>query len=47
MYQIIDFHLQVVLLQIAIPSRGDVAEYQNLQNQVFELVGRINGKFSN
>lgn len=21
-------------------------EYQNLQNQVFELVGRINGKFS-
>jgi trehalose-6-phosphate synthase len=35
-----------VLIQIAIPSRTDVVEYQRLQNQVFELIGRINGKFS-
>ena len=34
------------MIQIAIPSRTDVPEYQKLQNQVFELVGRINGKFS-
>lgn len=35
-----------MLIQIAIPSRTDVFEYQKLQNQVFELVGRINGKYS-
>ena len=37
--------LQVVLVQVAVPSRGDVEEYQNLRAVVNELVGRINGKF--
>lgn len=36
---------QVVLVQVAVPSRTDVEEYQNLISQVNELVGRINGKF--
>jgi trehalose 6-phosphate synthase len=34
-----------VLVQVAVPSRGDVEEYQNLRAVVNELVGRINGKF--
>lgn len=33
----------VVLIQIAVPSRLDVPEYQHLRSQVHEIVGRING----
>lgn len=40
-----DVHLQVVLVQLAVPSRQDVEEYQNLRSTVNELVGRINGRF--
>ena len=36
---------KVVLIQIAVPSREDVEEYQNLRAVVNELVGRINGRF--
>lgn len=36
---------RVVLIQIAIPTRGEVEEYQNLRALVNELIGRINGKF--
>ncbi|WVQ85139.1 alpha,alpha-trehalose-phosphate synthase [UDP-forming] [Cryptococcus sp. DSM 104549] len=36
---------KVVLVQLAIPSRQDVEEYQNLRACVNELVGRINGRF--
>ncbi|CAI9087885.1 OLC1v1022074C1 [Oldenlandia corymbosa var. corymbosa] len=36
---------QVVLLQIAVPTRTDVPEYQKLTCQVHEIVGRINGRF--
>jgi trehalose 6-phosphate synthase len=32
-------------VQLAIPSRQDVEEYQNLRACVNELVGRINGRF--
>lgn len=35
----------MVLVQVAVPSRGDVEEYQNLRTTVNELVGRINGQF--
>ncbi|KAK3006405.1 hypothetical protein RJ639_015546, partial [Escallonia herrerae] len=35
----------VVLLQIAVPTRTDVPEYQKLTCQVHEIVGRINGRF--
>lgn len=36
---------KVVLVQVAVPSRQDVEEYQNLRAVINELVGRINGKF--
>ncbi|KAH0876192.1 hypothetical protein HID58_073554 [Brassica napus] len=36
---------KVVLLQIAVPTRTDVSEYQKLTSQVHEIVGRINGRF--
>ncbi|KAK3618535.1 Trehalose-6-P synthase/phosphatase complex synthase subunit [Elasticomyces elasticus] len=36
---------KVVLVQVAVPSRQDVEEYQNLRGVINELVGRINGKF--
>lgn len=36
---------KVVLVQVAVPSRQDVEEYQNLRLSVNELVGRINGRF--
>jgi trehalose 6-phosphate synthase len=36
---------KVVMVQIAIPSRQDVEEYQKLQAEVNELVGSINGRF--
>ncbi len=36
---------KVVLVQIAVPTRGEVEEYRNLRMVVNELVGRINGKF--
>jgi trehalose-6-phosphate synthase len=32
-------------VQVAVPSRQDVEEYQNLRASVNELVGRINGRF--
>lgn len=40
-----EFQNQVVLIQVAVPSRVDVKEYQHLISTVNELVGRINGKY--
>jgi trehalose 6-phosphate synthase len=40
-----EYNFQVVLVQLAVPSRQDVEEYQNLRSTVNELVGRINGRF--
>ena len=37
---------RVVLLQVAVPSRTDVREYQDLKEQMDQLVGSINGRFS-
>lgn len=34
------------LLQIAVPSRTDVKEYQDLKEEMDQLVGRINGRFT-
>ncbi|GAX74440.1 hypothetical protein CEUSTIGMA_g1889.t1 [Chlamydomonas eustigma] len=36
---------KVLLVQIAVPSRTDVPEYQKLRSMVHEIVGRINGQF--
>lgn len=35
----------VLLYQVSVPSRVDVAAYQELKSEVDELVGRINGKY--
>ena len=37
---------EVLLMQIAVPSRSDVTEYQDLKERIDKLVGMINGKFS-
>ena len=37
---------RVSLLQVAAPSRVDVAEYQTFRRGVDEIVGRVNGRFS-
>ncbi|KAK2756121.1 hypothetical protein FQN54_005529 [Arachnomyces sp. PD_36] len=36
---------KTVLIQVAVPSREDVKEYQQLESDVSEMVGRINGKY--
>jgi trehalose 6-phosphate synthase len=37
---------RVAFVQIAVPSRGEVREYRDLRRHVEELVGRINGRFT-
>ena len=40
-------HLEkVVLLQVAVPSRTDVKEYQELKEELDMEIGKINGRFS-
>ena len=36
----------VVFLQLAVPSRSQVAEYRDLKREIDELVGRVNGRFA-
>src|SRR5690606_16947006 len=36
----------VVLLQVAVPSRENIGSYQELTNEVHQLVGGINGAFA-
>jgi trehalose 6-phosphate synthase len=37
---------RLAFVQIAVPSRGEVREYRELRRKVEELVGRINGRFT-
>jgi trehalose 6-phosphate synthase/phosphatase len=37
---------QVVLLQLAVPSRSQVSEYRDLKREIDELVGSVNGRFA-
>jgi len=37
---------KVILVQLVVPSRENVPEYQELKSELDELVGRINGKYS-
>ncbi|MFC2022986.1 trehalose-6-phosphate synthase [Chloroflexota bacterium] len=41
-----DLRGKITLIQIAIPSRRDVPEYQALRTEIERLVGEINGRFS-
>ncbi|MBW2242603.1 MAG: bifunctional alpha,alpha-trehalose-phosphate synthase (UDP-forming)/trehalose-phosphatase [Deltaproteobacteria bacterium] len=36
----------VVLLQLAVPSRSQVTEYRELKSEIDELVGQVNGRFA-
>ncbi len=36
----------VAFVQVAVPSRGEIHEYRDLRRGVEELVGRINGRFT-
>ena len=40
-----EYRGKVTLLQIAVPSREQVSEYQLLKREIDELVGRVNGRF--
>lgn len=42
-----EFHGQVTLIMLAVPSRGHVEEYMMLKKEVDELVGNINGTYGN
>lgn len=37
---------KVVLLQVAVPSREDVTEYQDLKYEIEALIGQVNGRFA-
>ena len=41
-----EFHRQVCLIQIAVPSRTRVDEYRSLRREIDEAIGRITGRFS-
>jgi trehalose 6-phosphate synthase len=39
-------HRKVKLVQVMVPSRENIAKYSDLKSEIEELVGEINGKFS-
>ncbi|TAJ08108.1 bifunctional alpha,alpha-trehalose-phosphate synthase (UDP-forming)/trehalose-phosphatase [Marinilabiliaceae bacterium JC017] len=42
-----EYRNKVTLIMLAVPSRGEVDQYQMLKKEVDELVGAINGEFGN
>lgn len=40
------YRQRITLLQIAVPSRAEVSEYQDVKREIDELVGRVNGQFA-
>jgi trehalose-6-phosphate synthase len=41
-----DLRGKLAFVQVAVPSRGEIREYRDLRATVEELVGRINGRFT-
>jgi len=41
-----EYREKVVFLQLAVPSRSQVAEYRELKREIDELIGRVNGRFT-
>ncbi len=41
-----ELHGRVTFVQVAVPSRADVPEYDALKRRIDELVGRVNGRFT-
>jgi trehalose 6-phosphate synthase len=39
-------HNKIKLIQVMIPSREDIVKYTDLKSEIEELIGEINGKFS-
>jgi len=37
---------KVVLIQVAVPSRSEISQYQELKSEIERLVGEINGQFT-
>lgn len=42
-----ELRTKVVLIQVAVPSREDVKEYQELETELCTIAGKINGKHGN
>ncbi len=40
-----EYREQITLVQIAVPTRSQVAEYRALKREIDEIVGRVNGRF--
>ena len=41
-----DLRREITFVQVAVPSRGEIREYRELRAAVEQLVGRINGRFT-
>ncbi len=41
-----DYRNKVVFIQIAVPTRTKIQEYERFKKEIDEMVGRINGKFA-
>ncbi len=41
-----ELHRKVTLVQVIVPSREEIPAYQSLREQIDELVGEINGKYT-
>ncbi len=41
-----DLRREITFVQVAVPSRGEIREYRELRGVVEQLVGRINGRFT-
>uniref|UniRef100_A0A0A9WQ86 Alpha,alpha-trehalose-phosphate synthase [UDP-forming] A n=2 Tax=Lygus hesperus TaxID=30085 RepID=A0A0A9WQ86_LYGHE len=41
-----EYEEKVVFLQVSVPSRTNVKEYRQLKEEIDQLIGRVNGRFS-
>jgi trehalose 6-phosphate synthase/phosphatase len=41
-----ELHARVVLVQVLVPSRGEIPQYGSLKAEIEQLVGEINGEFT-
>ena len=41
-----DLHKKVKLIQVMVPSREDIMKYSSLKKEIEELIGEINGRFT-
>ncbi len=41
-----DLHRNITFIQVVVPSRSDIPMYNNLKTQIEQMVGQINGQFT-